>query len=75
MTRKRFVKLLMAYGYSRNEAQWIADSANRDNCSYEEAFVSHFDGRILEVRIEMGKPIFSNNIPITLKYEYKGSDK
>ncbi|MCH5352963.1 MAG: hypothetical protein J1E06_05820 [Acutalibacter sp.] len=24
MTRKRFVKLLMSYGFQRNEAQWIA---------------------------------------------------
>ena len=29
MTRKRFVKLLMAYGYSRNEAQTKAEIVNR----------------------------------------------
>lgn len=29
MTRKRFVKLLMSYGYSRNHAQAIAESVNR----------------------------------------------
>ncbi len=23
MTRKRFKKLLMSYGYSRNEAEWV----------------------------------------------------
>jgi hypothetical protein len=35
MTRKRFVKLLMADGYSRNHANSIAREAIADGCTYE----------------------------------------
>lgn len=35
MTRKRFVKLLMADGYSRNRANSIARDTVADGCSYE----------------------------------------
>lgn len=38
MKRKRFAKLLMAEGYSRNEANEIADEAIRDGMSYESAW-------------------------------------
>ena len=38
MTRKRFVKLLMAEGYSRNSANEIADEALEDGFSYAEAY-------------------------------------
>lgn len=34
MTRKRFVKLMMALGYSRNEANSLAACANRYGVSY-----------------------------------------
>ncbi len=38
MTRKRFVKLLMAEGYSRNDANDIADEVLEDGFSYAEAY-------------------------------------
>ena len=37
MTRKRFVKLCMARGYSRNEAQELALNARQKGHSYAEA--------------------------------------
>lgn len=37
MTRKRFVKLCMARGYSRNEAQELALDARQKGRSYAEA--------------------------------------
>lgn len=37
MTRKRFVKLLMAYGYSRNSAQAEAEKVNKRNTPYKKA--------------------------------------
>lgn len=37
MTRKRFVKLCMARGYSRNEAQELALDAKQKGRSYAEA--------------------------------------
>lgn len=38
MTRKRFVKLLMAHGYSRNSANRIADATLKDGYSYAEGY-------------------------------------
>ena len=38
MTRKRFIKLLMANGYSRNGANEIAADALKDGYSYAEAY-------------------------------------
>lgn len=38
MTRKRFVKLLMAKGYSRNDANEIAEGAREDGSTYAEGF-------------------------------------
>lgn len=38
MTRKRFVKLLMAEGYSRNGANEIADEVLEDGFSYAEGY-------------------------------------
>lgn len=38
MSRKRFIKLLMSYGVSRNEAVKIAADYNRRNISYERAY-------------------------------------
>lgn len=38
MTRKRFVKLLMAQGYSRNHAQRIALAQQQERRSYAEAY-------------------------------------
>ena len=38
MTRKRFVKLLMAEGYSRNSANKIADDLRMDGYSYAEGY-------------------------------------
>lgn len=38
MTRKRFVKLLMAEGYSRNSANKIAQDVLADGMTYAEGF-------------------------------------
>jgi len=38
MTRKRFVKLLMAKGYCRNSANEIADEVLEDGFSYAEGY-------------------------------------
>lgn len=38
MTRKRFIKLLMAEGYSRNSANNIAGDVLKDGRSYAEAY-------------------------------------
>ena len=38
MTRKRFIKLLMSKGYSRNGANEIADGVLKDGYSYAEAY-------------------------------------
>lgn len=38
MTRKRFVKLLMAEGYSRNSANTLADDVIADGYSYAEGY-------------------------------------
>lgn len=41
MTRKRFVKLLMAKGYDRNEANATAEYARMSGRSYAEAYKVH----------------------------------
>ena len=38
MTRKRFIRLVMAYGIQRNEAQRMAMEANKRCRSYTEAY-------------------------------------
>lgn len=63
MTRKRFVKLLMADGYSRNEANEVADDAKegytynflyslhcvmRDNPSFLEYFIEKVTNAVSE---------------------------
>lgn len=35
MTRKRFKKLLMSYGYSRNDAEWLAEHTKILDISYQ----------------------------------------
>lgn len=40
MTRKRFIKLLMSYGYSRNVAEYFAESVKKMNIPYKDATVS-----------------------------------
>lgn len=35
MTRKRFKKLLMSYGYSRNDAEWLAERPKVLGISYQ----------------------------------------
>ena len=41
MTRKRFVKLLMARKISRNEANELADCAAEGRVSYEKAYMAY----------------------------------
>ena len=38
MTRKRFIKLLMADGYSRNEATEVAELVQKDNGTYAKSY-------------------------------------
>lgn len=38
MTRKRFIKLLMADGYSRNEAVEMAELVQKDNGTYAKTY-------------------------------------
>lgn len=40
MTRKRFIKLLMSQGYSRNTASTMADIAIRNRVSYLDAYLA-----------------------------------
>lgn len=42
MTRKRFVKLIMARGYSRNEANELARAVVEDGGSYEREYAKIF---------------------------------
>lgn len=37
MTRKRFIKLLMSYGYQRNDANYIAAKVQKDKRTYANA--------------------------------------
>lgn len=43
MTRKRFVKLLMADGYSRNEANIVATAARNCGFDYKPAYKAEID--------------------------------
>lgn len=58
MTRKRFVKMMMANGYGRNEANTLADFANIKGQSYEKAyeetvlFVNYWNGINIEALTE-----------------------
>lgn len=40
MTRKRFKKLLMSYGYSRDDAEWLTDFAKNSVMSYADFYNS-----------------------------------
>ncbi len=40
MTRKRFIKLLMAHGYSRNQAVIMAEYYRSRNIPYNEAYAT-----------------------------------
>ena len=43
MTRKRFTKLLMAQGYSRNEANRIAEEISANGKTYAEGYVAYME--------------------------------
>lgn len=43
MTRKRFVKMLMAEGYSRNEANIVATAARNSGIDYKLAYKAERD--------------------------------
>lgn len=48
MTRKRFVKLCMSKGYSRNTARRLATDAQEDGASYETALQQvEFAGQLI----------------------------
>lgn len=44
MTKKRFKKLLMADGFSRNSAQHITQSVPASGMSYQEAYTGFYKG-------------------------------
>ena len=46
MTRKRFVKLMMSFGYSRNEANSMAQYERKRGIRYEDAYYGS-DSRML----------------------------
>ena len=46
MTRKRFIKLMMSYGISRNEAVKTAAAYNSLNIPYETAYVKEVAGML-----------------------------
>ena len=43
MTRKRFTKLLMAHGYSRNEANRIAEEISANGKTYAEGYAEFLE--------------------------------
>lgn len=43
MTRKRFIKLLMAQGYSRNEANTVAAYSRSNRTPYSTAYTAELD--------------------------------
>ena len=49
MTRKRFIKLLMSHGASRNEAVELANYYNRRNIPYKRAYERN--KRLMAVRL------------------------
>lgn len=56
MTRKRYIKLLMAHGCNRNEAATMAADAVATGWSYEEAYAPYrllFDGHLRESAEQM----------------------
>ena len=57
MTRKRFVKLLMATGKQRNEAQAIAMAYNAERIPYKNAF--KFLSRWIEIEKRIKRDIIS----------------
>lgn len=44
MTRKRFKKLLMSYGYSRDDAEWLTDFAKNSSMSYADIYRNFLSG-------------------------------
>ena len=58
MTRKRFVKLMMARGYDRNGANKLADEARRTNQSYQayDDFYNSFERTLSDAAYSVGEP-------------------
>lgn len=54
MTHKRFVKLLMSYGYSRNTAQITAIWAISNYGSYQKAFDSEYKLLVSVPKLDLG---------------------
>lgn len=60
MTRKRFVKLLMAERFDRNEANLFADYYNTTGVSYADAYKEMEAHRVFRVITENGNRVFKN---------------
>lgn len=67
MTRKRLRKLIMSYGYQRNEAEIMIWYANRTCKEYKEFFAEH--------RIDFAFHKMSKNIGASLRRTAKRTEK
>ena len=63
MTRKRLKKLIMSYGYQRNEAERMVWDANKAYTSYDQYYSDHHFGFVLK------------KIGIKLRASFKGVKK
>ena len=52
MTRKRFIKLLMSRGYSRNEANTLAADARRCGMKYSNAYMAESAMRAAKINLK-----------------------
>lgn len=57
MTRKRFIKLLMSQGYSRNGANAMADIVKHHNQSYAKGYEA----------ARVGKQLITDTIPLLIE--------
>ena len=63
MTRKRLKKLIMSYGYQRNEAERMVWDANKVYTSYNRYYSDHYIGFVF------------NKVGIKIRTSFKGVKK
>lgn len=71
MTRKRFVKLLMAERFDRNEANLWADYYNMTGTSYTEAYEDMKPYRYSHLIVANGIKVFKDSQSMVLDYASK----
>jgi hypothetical protein len=65
MTRKRFVKLLMSHGITRNDANEIAYSYNARNILYEQAYRTFLLTHSIKLNFKkLGDAFYMASVPI-----------